>query len=100
MQVDVQQFVPLLIVLALIVLDVASGAILAISRREFDVRKLPDFLRQSVLPYVGGLVILAVGSTFSPEVNALYVASVAAASGKFLAEIKDKWTGLFGNTQG
>ncbi|MHB1407153.1 MAG: hypothetical protein ACYCV0_16395 [Desulfitobacteriaceae bacterium] len=82
--------------LGLIFLDLMLGIILALSKGEFEPRKLPKFLQSSVLPYVGSLTLLAVFSTIIPEIKALYFTAVTAVNAKFLFDVKDKIFGLIG----
>lgn len=83
-------------VTVLIVADVLLGILQAVAKNEFDLRKLPQFLKQNVLPYLGGLGILAVASLFSPVFAGLFIASAGATAIKFLADLKDKVAGIFG----
>ncbi len=76
-------------VLGLIVVDTALGVIMAISQGHFDLRKLPQFLRTNILPYAGGLLILALAGG-NTQLQAIFFAAAAATSMKFLLEIKDK----------
>ena len=82
-------------VLVLILVDVALGILAAVVTATFDVRKLPSFLRQNVLPYLGALTLLALVAA-QPELKILFFASAAAVVAKFLADIKDKVTKLVG----
>jgi len=84
-------------VLAVIALDTLLGIMLAVSKSEFDPRKLPEFLRSNLLPYAGALMLLAIGAMSLDVIKALYFPSVAAANYKFLTEIKDKLVDVFGN---
>lgn len=82
-------------VLILILADVAMGILAAVVTSSFDVRKLPSFLRQNVLPYLGSLLLLALLAK-QPEMEALFFAAVAAVTLKFLADLKDKLGKLVG----
>ena len=86
-------------VVVLIFVDVALGIIHALAKKEFDVRKLPSFLQANILPYLGGLLILALASTASPEMKVLFLTSAAATGAKFLADLKDKLIGIFGGAK-
>lgn len=84
------------IVLAAILVKTFFGVILAIKAGEFDIRKPPQFLATNVVPYVGGMAILAfvthlVGGPF----GYLFYAVALAVLAKYLAEIKDKVQALF-----
>jgi hypothetical protein len=88
------------VVLVLILLDSLLGIILSIKARIFNVRKLPQFLATNLLPYVGGLLVLAlatyVAGDYSAQVAAIFFAAAAATAAKFLTEIKDKVAQIFG----
>lgn len=86
-------------VLAMIVLDTLLGVLIAFSKGEFDPRKLPAFLKNSILPYVGALALLAIGAMSLDVIKALFFASAAAAVAKFLADLKDKLVSIFGNIE-
>lgn len=90
-------FAVLWIVLAAIFVKTFFAVILAIKAGEFDVRILPQFLATNVVPYIGGMAILAfvthlVGGPF----GYLFYAVALAVLAKYLAEIKDKVYELFG----
>ncbi len=81
----------LVIVVAAILINMAFGVARAAKLGEFDVKRLPQFLADHVLPYVGGLVLLAVAAEFLGEPFAyLYYPTVAAVLAKYAAEIKSK----------
>lgn len=86
----------LVTVLAIIMIDTVLGILVSIKNGEFDIRKVPRFLATNVLPYIGGLLILALGSTASIELATIYYGAAAATSVKFIAEIKDKVKEIFG----
>lgn len=92
---DKTVFITLGTVLGIIVLDTLLGIINAISQKQFDIRKLPQFLQTSILPYIGGLAILAVFS-YDGTIKPLFYAAAAATTAKYLAEIKDKLVKIFG----
>lgn len=85
----------LLAVLGIILVDTLLGVMLAISKEQFDIRKFPQFLKTSVLPFVGGLIILALAAG-NTELKAIFFASAAATVAKFLADLKDKIVAMFG----
>jgi len=82
-------------VLALILLDFVLGVLIAMKEGTFDVRKLPQFLESSFIPYAGGLLILALFSNVDPTLSVLFLTIAAAVYVKFLADIKDKVAQLF-----
>lgn len=83
-------------VLALILANLVLGVLLAIKMNTFDVRKLPQFLETNLLPYIGGLLILALFSNMDPTLSVLFFTISAAVYAKFLANIKDQLVQLFG----
>jgi hypothetical protein len=92
-------FVTFLIVAAAIVIDALLGVIKAAKDDcdSFDFRKLPKFLANGVLPYVGGLGILALAAEFVGDVFiGLFYPAAAAVTAKYVAEIKDKLIAIFG----
>ena len=92
---DKTTFITLGTVLGMIVLDTLLGIIVSISKKEFDVRQLPRFLQTSILPYVGGLTILAIFS-YNDTIKPLFYAAATATTAKYIAEIKDKISKMFG----
>jgi hypothetical protein len=88
-----------IVVVVAIILDVILGAIKA-AKDDFDafnLRTLPKFLASGILPYVGGLGILALAAQFVGDpFTALFYASAAAVTAKYVAEIKDKLEWIFG----
>lgn len=92
---DKATFITLGTVLGIIVLDTLLGIITSISQKQFDIRKLPQFLQTSILPYIGGLTILAVFS-YDVTVKPLFYTAATATTAKYIAEIKDKISKMFG----
>lgn len=84
-------------ILALIMLDVALGILLAIVTGTWSWQKLPSFLRENILPYLGTLTLLALFAV-QPALKALFLASAAFVAAKFLADIKDKVGRLIGGS--
>lgn len=97
-------------VLLLMVADILLGIIGALAKGEFDFAKLPSYLRQTVLPYVGGLLILGVVATanglrvgdtdVSGALVALYFASCAFVAAKLLRDVGAKVARLIGRENG
>lgn len=87
------------VVTGAIVLDAVLGAIKAIVKKDetFDIRILPGFLANGVLPYVGGLALLAAAAqVIGGEFEVLFFTAAAATTAKYLVTIKDKIAALFG----
>jgi hypothetical protein len=82
-------------VLTLILADFVLGVLVAMKSKTFDVRKLPEFMESSFVPYAGGLLILALFSSTDPTLEVLFFAISAVVYAKFLADIKDKIAQLF-----
>lgn len=80
--------------LGLILLDLLLGIFLSMKQGNFDVRRLPQFLISSVLPYVGSLLMLALFVESIPAIAAVFYTSAASVVAKFLVDIKDKLVGL------
>lgn len=88
-----------IIVAVAIVIDTIIGIIRAGMNEhdQIDIRLIPQFLKTGILPYVGGLGVLAIAATFIGEpFAALFYAATAAAMAKYLADIKDKLEDIFG----
>ena len=83
-------------VLALILVNLVLGVLFSIKTNTFDVRKLPQFLETNLLPYIGGLLVLALFSNMDPALSVLFFTISAAVYAKFLANIKDQLVQLFG----
>jgi len=86
----------LLAVLTLIVVKILLAWIIAWRDGEFDVREAPRFIVTNVLPYIAGLLVLALPSLWHEDLAAIYFAGVGIVSLKYIAEIKDKFQELFG----
>lgn len=88
-----------LIVAAAIVIDTVLGAIKAAKSDydSFDFRRLPKFLGTGILPYIGGLGILAIAAEVIGEpFAALFYAAAAATTAKYITDIKDKLSNILG----
>lgn len=84
------------LVFLLIACDFILGVIRSIRDGTFDAGKLPEFIKQNIFPYVGGLLILALFALASPEIKVLFFSAAAAATIKFGKDLKDKIVGIFG----
>lgn len=86
------------IVMMTVVIDAVMGAIKGakLDPDGFDIRKLPRFLATGILPYVGGLGILAFASIIIGEpFAAIFYLAAASVTAKYMAEIKDKINSLY-----
>lgn len=77
-------------VLIVIVVNALLGMWRAWVNKEFDVRMMPDFLRNHVLLDGGALLILAAFSPLHVGIKGLFLLSAAFLGAKYLAKIKDK----------
>lgn len=92
-------FITFLVVVVAIVIDTILGAVKAATADcdSFNFRKLPKFLATGILPYVGGLGVLALAAKFVGDVFiGLFYPAAAAVTAKYVAEIKDKLVEIFG----
>jgi len=86
-------------VTAAIVVDTVLGVVKSFKAGydSFDIRLLPKFLATGILPYVGGLGIIALAAQFIGEPYAvLFYTTAAGVTAKYVAEIKDKLMAIFG----
>jgi hypothetical protein len=97
--IDYTVWYALAIVVAAIVLD----ALLAVMNTfkpdtdNFDFRKLPQFVATNIFPYVGGLTLVAtLANVIGDPYSALFYPIAAAVLLKYLTDIKDKLSILFG----
>jgi hypothetical protein len=84
----------ILVVIALIGLDTVLGWLKALVQREWSWDKVANYLQTSVLPFIGGLLALALLAMLQPDVEPVFYASVAAASVKLVADIITKIAGF------
>lgn len=92
-------FITFLVVAVAIVIDTILGAVKAAMADcdSFNFRELPRFLATGILPYVGGLGVLALAAKFVGDVFiGLFYPAAAAVTAKYVAEIKDKLVEIFG----
>ena len=75
--------------------DTLLGWILAFTRHEFDIREAPRFLQTAVLPYAGGVLIVAGLAYLDPAYYPVFLFTAGIVTAKFGVEaIKDKIAGL------
>jgi hypothetical protein len=89
----------LAIVVAAIILDALLGIVNTFKpdTENFDFRKLPQFVATNIFPYVGGLTLVAtLANVIGDPYTALFYPIAAAVLIKYLTEIKDKISVLFG----
>lgn len=91
----------LVIVAMLIALDTILGILKGIKLKDFHWDLLPQFLATGVLPYLGGLVVLAGMAYFIAEpFRAMFYAAAAAIAAKYISDVWDKLRFLFGAAPG
>ncbi len=92
-------FVALEAVLGLIIADFVFGVLLSLRSAVFKLTELPRFVETSVVPYIGGLLLLALFSKTNAELGALFFTIAATVTVKFLADITSKASQLFSGIQ-
>lgn len=94
----------LLVAVLVIVVDALLGVFKTFKCDEpnFDIRLLPKFLAQSIMPYIGGLLVLAIAAEVTPGdlIRSIYYPAAIAVILKFVAEINDKIKILFNIGEG
>ena len=86
-------------VLGLILADFIFGVLLSLRNGNFSFSKLPRFVETSLVPYIGGLLVLALFSNVNAELSALFFTIAATITAKFLADIVAKAGQLFNGLQ-
>ena len=71
-------------VLSLVLVDFVFGVLVSMKNENFSFSKLPKFVETSLVPYIGGLLALALFSTIAATITV-----------KFLADITSKVNQLF-----
>lgn len=90
----------LIVILLMIVLDTVFGVIQSLvgPGKRFDCRKLPQFIATGVLPYFGGIFLLAlVAMLFNGPFTALFYGSSATVVAKYTADIRHKISAIYRN---
>jgi hypothetical protein len=82
--------------LGLVILDTLLGVLIALKTSTFSFAKLPEFMETSFVPYVGGLILIALFSSF-PGMSATFFTIAASIGVKFMADILSKINALFGD---
>lgn len=87
----------LVIVAGIIGADTLLGILLGLKGKEFDLRVLPQFLMSGVLPYLGGMLVLAILAYYIavPFAGMFYTAA-AFILGKYFYDLVEKFKCLFG----
>ena len=83
----------------LILADFIFGVLLSLRNKNFSFSKLPQFVETSLVPYIGGLLVLALFSNVNTELGALFFTIAATITAKFLADIVTKAGQLFNGLQ-
>ena len=86
-------------VLGLILADFIFGVLLSMRNKNFSFSKLHEFVETSLVPYIGGLLVLALFSSVNTELGALFFTIAATITAKFLADIVTKAGQLFNGLQ-
>jgi hypothetical protein len=82
-------------VLALVLADFLFGVFVSLRAGNFNFSKLPQFIQTSLLPYSGGLLLLALFSNVNAELETLFFTIAATVTAKYLADIVSKVGTLF-----
>ena len=93
--VDTKVLATLGTVLGLILADFVFGVLVSLKNNDFSFSKLPQFVKTSLIPYIGGLLALALFSNANAELGALFFTIAATITVKFLADITTKVKQLF-----
>lgn len=86
----------MLIVAAVIAADTLFGILVGVRNREFDFRILPQFLITGVLPFLGGLIILALLANYIVAFDGLFYTAAAFVVAKYVGDLLEKVKLLFG----
>lgn len=86
-------------VLGLILADFIFGVLVSLRNGNFSTSKLPQFVQTSLIPYIGGLLVLALFSNANAEFGALFFTITATITVKFLADIVAKVSQAFNGLQ-
>lgn len=90
-------FTVLMYVVAAIVVDTVFGVAVALRKGEFEWQELPRFLGSNVVPFVFGLLALAVVAEYAGEVfEYIFYASSVAVFARYVAKLVEKAKQLFG----
>lgn len=89
-------FKSLIVVLASVLLDFIFGVLVSLHNHTFSLSKLPQFLVTNFLPYIAGLVALAILASYISEIEYFYYFMVGLVTIKFSKEaLIDKIKQLF-----
>ena len=84
------------VVLGAITIDLFLGVLIALRNQKLDVRKLPQFLISGVIPYAGGLIVLAVAAEIIGNgYDVMFLGIAGMVLLKYIADVKDKIIKLF-----
>ena len=94
------QVIPaLIVVLTAIMVDVVFGVMLHLINGTFDFRLMSKFMCSDILPYVGGLLVLAVAAELvGVAYRELFFVVAGLILFKFVPDIKDKLLLIFKRT--
>ena len=93
---DLPVFAVLVYVVVAIFVDALFGVILSIKAGTFDFKELPRFLGTNILPYVLGLLVLAVVAEYQGAVfQYMFYATAVLVIARYVAKVKEKIECLF-----
>lgn len=86
----------LVIVAGIIAADTIFGILLGLRAHEFDFRLLPQFLASGVLPYLGGMLVLAfLAHYIAVPFAGMFFTAAAFIVGKYFYDLVEKFKRLF-----
>jgi len=91
----VQVAITLSTVLGLVLADFILGVLDSFRSGTFKLSKLAQFMETGLVPYVGGLLVLAIFSSANATLSVLFFSIAATVTAKFLADITTKVGQLF-----
>jgi hypothetical protein len=86
-------------VCGLVMADFVLGVLASFRSGTFKLSKLAQFMETGLVPYVGGLLVLALLSSANVTLATLFFTIAATVSAKFLADITAKVSQLFNGVQ-
>lgn len=89
----------LIAVLCLVLADFLFGVFTSLRAGTFVFSKLPQFMETSLVPYIGGLLVLAFFSSINTELSVLFFGIAATVTAKFIADITVKVGQLFSGVE-
>lgn len=83
-------------VLSLVLANFVLGVFVALKQGQFAWGKLAQYVQTSLVPYVGGLLVLSLFSNSNTELATVFFTVAGTIAAKFLADVLTKVSQLFG----